>query len=426
MINKWNDNELTYIIDNYESKTDTEIAKALNRTTSSVASKRKKLGLIRSNRKYTFDDVINEFAKTDYELISTKDDYYDSAQSTLKYICPRHREEGVLTISLNHLQRGRGCKYCGIERSAKKRMVDLDFNEAKELCEKNNFTFCDLKRINGLISVVFICNNHFDLGEQSMPIGNIRRDIKGCKYCAGKELPSWYVLNVKEIINPDVELLEEYQSLTAKIKCRCKEHGIVSYKTMQNILKGNGCDQCGLEKLSQQKTINLEQYKELLIQNDRTVDVLTFNGLKEHAEFKCKKCGHTWWSSASYMCYYGKQCPNCEHFYYGENAIANILSSWNIPFESQKRFDECKDKRALPFDFFLPDYNICIEYDGLQHFEQREGWTDLIKIRYHDSIKNKYCSDNKITLIRISCFDKDIKSLLFERLSLAGVFKMIA
>lgn len=78
------------------------------------------------------------------------------------------------------------------------------------------------------------------------------------------------------------------------------------------------------------------------------------------------------------------------------------------------KFDNCKYKNKLPFDFYLPDYNICIEYDGLQHYESIEyfGGEKNYKLRIEkDKIKTKYCQDNNIILERIIYSDNIIEKL---------------
>ena len=61
----------------------------------------------------------------------------------------------------------------------------------------------------------------------------------------------------------------------------------------------------------------------------------------------------------------------------------------------------------MPFDFYLPDYNVCIEYNGLQHYTKRFGMSDEdFKDRQKkDLIKEQYCEDNNITLINIPYWD---------------------
>ena len=96
-------------------------------------------------------------------------------------------------------------------------------------------------------------------------------------------------------------------------------------------------------------------------------------------------------------------CPICKESK-GEKEIKKYLLNNKIKFEIQKSFKNCKYKSLLKFDFYLPEHNICIEYDGKQHFEIIDYWGgkveyDLIKIR--DNIKTDYCNKNNIKLIRI-------------------------
>ena len=74
----------------------------------------------------------------------------------------------------------------------------------------------------------------------------------------------------------------------------------------------------------------------------------------------------------------------------------------------------------LKFDFYLPDYNCCIEYDGKQHFEPIDyfgGKNGFIKTQERDDIKNQYCKNNDIKLIRIPY--TDLKKLDFTYLKQA-------
>ena len=76
----------------------------------------------------------------------------------------------------------------------------------------------------------------------------------------------------------------------------------------------------------------------------------------------------------------------------------------------------------LPFDFYLPKYNICIEYDGQQHYKIdcfNNTLLDLMNLRYRDDIKTNYCQQNNIKLIRIPYWDFDnIESILIKELNL--------
>lgn len=96
----------------------------------------------------------------------------------------------------------------------------------------------------------------------------------------------------------------------------------------------------------------------------------------------------------------------------GEEKISQILQSLNIIFEKEKIFKDCinpETNTLLRFDFYLPEYNTCIEYDGEQHFSYRNtGWgtkENFEKTQYRDNIKNQYCKNNNISLIRIPYWD---------------------
>lgn len=92
----------------------------------------------------------------------------------------------------------------------------------------------------------------------------------------------------------------------------------------------------------------------------------------------------------------------------GEQKIIMLLNENNIYFEKEKSFPTCKfidtNKNAY-FDFYLPNYNCLIEYDGQQHFSSKNhGWNNqeaVLKIQQHDEFKNQWCKENNISLIRI-------------------------
>jgi hypothetical protein len=93
-----------------------------------------------------------------------------------------------------------------------------------------------------------------------------------------------------------------------------------------------------------------------------------------------------------------------------------FLEENNIQYEPQKRFENCKFKKALPFDFYLPNYNLCIEYNGEQHYISVNyfgGDEALEKTKIKDNIKRNFCYDNNIGFIEINYLDfGNIETLL--------------
>jgi hypothetical protein len=105
----------------------------------------------------------------------------------------------------------------------------------------------------------------------------------------------------------------------------------------------------------------------------------------------------------------GNGCPRCKNSY-GERKISNYLESNSIKYLREFKFEQCFYKDKLPFDFYLPDYNLCIEFNGIQHYEPVDFFGGVISYEnqlIRDSVKNKYCSDNKINLLIIK-YDEDI------------------
>lgn len=96
------------------------------------------------------------------------------------------------------------------------------------------------------------------------------------------------------------------------------------------------------------------------------------------------------------------QTCGCKKMSHGEIKIAQLLDEYNIPYEREKIFDSCINpttKRPLRFDFYVNNQYL-IEFDGKQHFEQT-NWEPLSDVQYRDELKNKWCKENNIPLIRI-------------------------
>ena len=100
----------------------------------------------------------------------------------------------------------------------------------------------------------------------------------------------------------------------------------------------------------------------------------------------------------------------------GELEIKKILDNKKIKYITQHKFDDCKNVLPLSFDFYISEYNCCIEYDGLQHFEPVKYWggdETFEKIKLRDKIKTEYCKNNNIQLIRIRYDEKIIDKLCY-------------
>lgn len=257
----------------------------------------------------------------------------------------------------------------------------------------------------------------------------------------------------------------DYKGYNIKIELVCKEHGSF-FQTPKKLLIGKrGCQKCNMGVLSVEKLKELFnnihnfkfKYRFDSYKNDKDIiDIeCPYHGffrqsIKNHKKYGCKKCSKKFldkemfieeskkihgdiydyskvfyvnnWTSVEIKCQkhgYFKQRPNdhlmghgcniCKQSR-GEKYISDYLNKRVYLFETQKKFENCKNKRCLPFDFYLPKYNLCIEFDGKQHYNNIEKWggDEALQDRMkNDKIKNNFCFENKIHLLRIR-FDEDI------------------
>ena len=100
-----------------------------------------------------------------------------------------------------------------------------------------------------------------------------------------------------------------------------------------------------------------------------------------------------------------------------------------IAYAPEKRWPECRDTRTLPFDFYIPVANLCIEFDGPQHFSDMNWYGSKIGsgkfelIQKHDIIKNEFCKATGIKLLRISYLElAKVEELLEQELGQYRIF----
>lgn len=262
--------------------------------------------------KYTYEQVKAEFEQKGYELLSTT---FNGVSDKLEYICKKHEDKGIQKITFSKLHNcNQGCYYCGRERTESAHMTILNKEKDKILCQSKGFEYVDTIRENGKIIIVFICNKHRELGEQHMTRNNMKR-AKGCKYCFGKDLPEWYISQKIKEINPHIKILEPYTKLSQRVDCLCTKHNCHTRKSIQEILKGQGCHYCGLEKLSAQHFLTNEQVQNNIRILNPHIKLISYKGSKEPSDFYCEK--HNKYFSKYYetLIHCASGCEDC----YAEN-----------------------------------------------------------------------------------------------------------
>ena len=263
----------------------------------------------------------------------------------------------------------------------------------------------------GKHKIIIICPEHgvFEQNASKHLCGD------GCSSCSGNKK-----LNTKEFILRANKIHEdrydysmvEYNGFENKVKIICKIHGVFEQTPNKHIGKTHrGCPKCngGSRKTSQYfieecNKVHNNKYDYSLVNyiNSSTNVKIICN---EHGVFEQRPAHHL----------NGSCCSKCNKSK-GETFIKNYFINHNINFIQEKSFEKCKYLNVLPFDFYLPIYNCCIEFDGQQHYRPVEyfGGEKAFKLRQkRDKIKTEYCKNNDITLFRIK-YNDNIENKLIE------------
>ena len=283
---------------------------------------------------------------------------YVNSRTPVIITCPKHGDFDTQTPN-SHLN-GRGCEKCfRVARTS----TTKEFIEKSQKIHQNpdgtpKYNYDKVNYVGANIPVIITCPKHGDFNPRITPNGHLNG--RGCKKCSVDAQTS----TTKEFIeksqnihqNPDGTPKYNYDKVNyvtsdIPVIITCPKHGDFYTQTPDGHLKGNGCPRCRESK--------------------------------------------------------------------GEKKIHNyIIQEYGYEVVQQKEFDDCTNERKgkkickkYKFDFYLPQFNTIIEFDGVQHFYKR-GHFHKTDEKFQEQVENdifkvNYCK-NKYKLIRISYNEKDI------------------
>ena len=268
--------------------------------------------------------------------------------------------------------------------------------------EKHNnyYDYSLVEYINAKTKVKIICPEHGEfiqtprfhiMGQKCPKCSNVKMDI------------DYFILKSSKLHNYKYDYsLVEYKNTKTLINIICPIHGTFKQKPKDHLL-GKGCSKCVGKNMNTDDFIN----KSNIIHGYKyDYSLSNYVNAKTKLKIICPEHGEFMQTPNSHIS--GKGCPVCKESK-GEIHIRKILNKLNIEFKPQHRFVDCVNKKELPFDFYLPKYNTCIEYHGEQHYKPVKyfgGAIKFLKTKNNDSIKLKYCLNNNIKLIIINDINK--------------------
>ena len=253
---------------------------------------------------------------------------------------------------------------------------------------------------------------------------------KNCKQCYFKResleriKPLDDVMEDIKKVNSNIELCGNYTGINKKTDFKCLIHDKKFRSTPKHILRGQtGCKECIRIKNHNSGLKSNAQFISDLRQTNKYVDVIgNYINSTSPIKVKCKVCGEVWNPVASSLLA-GVGCPNCKKSK-GERLIKQYLDDNQIVYEEQKKFEDLKgdSSRPLPlsYDFYIPTYNLLIEYQGQFHdgtasFVDKNSYYE--KQVHNDNKKRVYASSNGYALLEIWYYDiRNINKILDEYL----------
>ena len=304
---------------------------------------------------------------------------------------------------------------------SKKFNTEIFIQKSKEKHgDKYDYSLVEYKGTD--LKVKIICPIHGKFEQRAYSHYNVGA---GCIKCAEDYTASLsrkkienFIIGANKIHNNKYDYsLSIYDGALRKIKIICPIHGKFE-QTPDNHLHKKGCKKCHFENLKKLNTLTNEEFKQkanLVHENYFNYDLVDYKHGRTKIKIKCPIHGQFEQNPDAHLS--GKGCKKCSSSK-GEIKIRKILNELNINFKEQYTFTDCKNIILLPFDFYLPEKDICIEYDGIQHYKPVAffGGIDRFKERVEvDKIKSEYCSNNNIHLIRIK-YDTKIDSVFISNL----------
>ena len=221
-------------------------------------------------------------------------------------------------------------------------------------------------------------------------------------------------------VNPNIDIIDDFVNMSTKIHVICNVCGHNWHVAPSSLFKF-GCPKCAGNAVK--TTDEFEQELHTYASNFELLSPYIRATKKVHV--RCNDCGNDDWITPNKL-KSGQQCKFC-HETIGEKNIRKYLETNNINFDSQKSFDGLVGvgNKPLTYDFYLPDENILIEFQGEQHEHpvtfggrsKSEAVSDYVKQQEHDNRKRDYALSHSINLLEIWYYDMDnIEQILNDKL----------
>jgi very-short-patch-repair endonuclease len=342
---------------------------------------------------------------------------YKTAMTPVKIKC---KNGHIFEQTPNGHLGGSGCAQCsGCYQSNTEEFIQKAILIHKDQEGFPLFDYNEVDYKNAATKVIIKCRN----GHRFEQTPNGHLNDQGCEYCAQGR----WIFSTDQFIDEARKVhFDKYDysktvftKMMDKVKIICKIHESEFEQTPSNhITHKQGCRDCGRLKASESRRIDVEEFiKEAnIVHNVIKYDYSLVYDAYETRSIKvpiiCGKCNNPFPQTPRDHLR-GSGCPICKNktqiiFYeYLKKEFGDEV------FEIEKKFEDCRNIRPLPFDFYSESLNLVIEVDGGQHFREIRKFKSTLEYRQNiDFKKMKFLKDKGIYLIRI--FQEDIYTNSFD------------
>ena len=207
---------------------------------------------------------------------------------------------------------------------------------------------------------------------------------------------------IGEIVNnlkiTDRYLKEKNKNKEKRYKYKCLKDGYEGDISQASLTNGIGCPICAgryiYKGVNDMWTTAPEMAKYLFNKED---GYIYGKGSPQKVCFICPYCEEKTKPIKISDVYFHKKisCDQCrDTSSTGEKIIYNLLKYLGVNFEAQQTFEWSNKKR---YDFYLSDYNMIIEFNGLQHYKEIDKFKEsLAEIQENDKYKERIAKNNGI------------------------------
>lgn len=294
-----------------------------------------------------------------------------------------------------------------------KKITTEEFIEMAKEVHQNEYDYSLVEYKGMEVPVTIICPKHGEF--QQTPHTHIhgKGGCPKCKHRSYKLTTEEWIEKATKAHNGKYDYSKVlYKDSKTKVCIICPEHGEF-WQLPNNHLKTYGCPKCGKLRITS-NTNEFIQKATLVHGNKYNYSKVIYRTNQNKVTITCPIHGDFEQSPNSHLS--GSGCPKC-NCSKGEARISNFLDKNKILYF--KQFEIAIDQDINPsgkafIDFYVPEYNLFIEFNGIQHYKEVEYFNlnrsfEVQKLR--DKYVKQYCLDNQINLLEIP-YNEEVDSYL--------------